>query len=645
MENKMKLNVKSEIGRLTKVLIHSPDGGIGNIPPSKLHDWLYDDIIDVEKTQREHKIFVELLLLFLDSEKLYNEDGKYKKTFEANPEKDDYFGIDYKNSNVLDTQFVLQKLFEEFKGEAKDLIESICSIEDVHPFRKEDVKALIDNGKYADAVKTLLTGKLEYQLKVKVNDKELVELKGEDVSYIFPPIPNFIFTRDIGVTLGEYLLITKPKFYIRKREVILLRFIAENYLFKPKSEEEKDKQGRVKIIEISNDDEFFQLEESLQKEKCVNYEGGDFMMISENHLLIGCSERTSPYAIEKLVYRLFWKGTGINTISVIKISEKRSQMHIDTVLSHVGKDCWVMYAPLSEVWKEEQEKKPWREKPYIDELLQKSENQIEKEEDVSIFQFYLNCEGLKHKTKYNGSSDNEVEVRKVAKDKFKKVNFLLRADKEGNYSNPCGSNYKRQPKGLEDLLKQISVHEYGAEEDKVKIIYSGGGETPYMEREQYTDACNLLILKEGVAVGYDRNLHTAKDFHETMVGKCKEDGSRKHPSELSTKYKYDGNEIKKEDDELAVFLKAKNEVSKLNEFLEKKNVGCDFKTENVYVFHAEDLLSFVKEKNVPQCEIGKLTEAIQNALILIPSDELSRARGGSHCMSMPLFREKVKLWK
>ncbi|MGG2382945.1 arginine deiminase family protein [Salmonella enterica] len=32
---------------------------------------------------------------------------------------------------------------------------------------------------------------------------------------------------------------------------------------------------------------------------------------------------------------------------------------------------------------------------------------------------------------------------------------------------------------------------------------------------------------------------------------------------------------------------------------------------------------------------------MQDTLILLPSAELSRARGGSHCMSMPLLRAQM----
>ncbi|TAD98395.1 MAG: hypothetical protein EAZ97_10975, partial [Bacteroidetes bacterium] len=34
-------------------------------------------------------------------------------------------------------------------------------------------------------------------------------------------------------------------------------------------------------------------------------------------------------------------------------------------------------------------------------------------------------------------------------------------------------------------------------------------------------------------------------------------------------------------------------------------------------------------------------ETLTNTLIMLPSAELSRARGGSHCMSMPLLRANL----
>src|SRR5688572_25396036 len=64
---------------------------------------------------------------------------------------------------------------------------------------------------------------------------------------------------------------------------------------------------------------------------------------------------------------------------------------------------------------------------------------------------------------------------------------------------------------LEELLVDISKNDLKCE-DKVKFIYSGNNEFPYDSREQWTDSCNLLALKEGVVLGYDRNDKTLEAF-------------------------------------------------------------------------------------------------------------------------------------
>ena len=59
-----------------------------------------------------------------------------------------------------------------------------------------------------------------------------------------------------------------------------------------------------------------------------------------------------------------------------------------------------------------------------------------------------------------------------------------------------------------------------------------------------------------------------------------------------------------------------------------------FKDGGFTVIHAEDLIG--------RLEKGELDpDALENTLILMPSAELSRARGGFHCMSMPLLRDAL----
>lgn len=122
---------------------------------------------------------------------------------------------------------------------------------------------------------------------------------------------------------------------------------------------------------------------------------------------------------------------------------------------------------------------------------------------------------------------------------------------------------------LEELLIDISQNDLECE-GKVKFIYSGNNQFPFDTREQWTDSCNLLALKEGVVLGYDRNDKTVEAFREA----------------------------------------------------------------GFTIVHVKELLDqFEKEEATP--------DELEDTLILIPSAELSRARGGFHCMSMPLLREDL----
>ena len=47
------LMVTSEIGALRRVLVHTPDSGLGKVVPSKAQDWLFADIVHLDATRRK----------------------------------------------------------------------------------------------------------------------------------------------------------------------------------------------------------------------------------------------------------------------------------------------------------------------------------------------------------------------------------------------------------------------------------------------------------------------------------------------------------------------------------------------------------------------------------------------------------------
>jgi len=71
-------------------------------------------------------------------------------------------------------------------------------------------------------------------------------------------------------------------------------------------------------------------------------------------------------------------------------------------------------------------------------------------------------------------------------------------------------------------------------------------------------------------------------------------------------------------------------------------VGYDRNPKTLAAFEKAGFKVISSQNFIDQWVKGKInTDEITDTFITIPSSELSRARGGSHCMSMPLNRAEV----
>ncbi|TAE02591.1 MAG: amidinotransferase, partial [Bacteroidetes bacterium] len=461
----MMIHVNTEIGTLKRLIIHSPDSGLGRVVPSKAQDWLFEDIVHLDTVRgKEYDYYVKILLYFLDPEKVR---GKLKEIDDpANnrafykPGNEKYFNSD----KVMDIQDLLQHVLshQELRHE---IIASICALENCSFAIQKVLKEL----PLLDLARTLISGSLPNR------------------QMIFAPIPNLIFTRDIGIVINDHILLNKPAKPARYREALLARYVFYYHKYFGDVQD--------KVVAVTDDDLFFLFDEDERKQKVTTLEGGDIMMVAPNNLLVGVSERTTPNAIEKVIKDLF-KRNVVEKVSVVKIPAKRDFMHIDTVFTQVKRNMWVLYGRFS---KRNREEASFYDKFYADRC----------KDDVKILQF------------------------------------------QNGREKPIRFDY------IEDLLDSISRDDLKSRE-RTEIIYSGGDEFPFSQREQWTDSCNLLALKEGVVIGYDRNDKTADVFRE----------------------------------------------------------------KGFLVIRAEDLLN--------KFEANELSpETLTNTLIMLPSAELSRARGGS----------------
>ena len=476
-DDDFKIEVSSEIGTLRSLLIHSPDSGLGKVVPSKAQDWLFEDIIHLETIRKnEYDYYVKLLLYFLDPGKIK---GKLKET-DLPENKRTFYKPDHKNFHssckVIEIQTLLENILQN-ADTRKKLVAAVCAIESCN-YR---LQHKLTDTKPVELAKIMISG----------------SLNGEEM--IFAPIPNLIFSRDIGVAVNNYILLNKPAKKARARETLLARYIFFNHpLFSP---------YRDNILEIPETVQHF-LRPGEDHDEKTTLEGGDVMMVSPQHLIIGCSERTSVSGANEAI-KLLFENKVVKKVTIVKIPHKRDYMHIDTIFTQVKRNVWVLLRSLSA-----------------------TEAHITKQEPAAWF------------------SD------KKNKDRAEIVQF-----EKGKKPTTFDS--------IEELLSDISENDLKSKK-KTKFIYSGDNEFPFDAREQWTDSCNLLALKEGVVLGYDRN---------------------------------------------------------------DKTIGA-FKRHGFDVIEVKELLwQFENGEADPQ--------KMKDTLILMPSSELSRARGGFHCMSMPLQRDGV----
>jgi arginine deiminase len=74
-------------------------------------------------------------------------------------------------------------------------------------------------------------------------------------------------------------------------------------------------------------------------------EGGDILVIGNRALLVGMGERTTHQGVEALARRLFDAGV-LDTLVAVELPKVRAYMHLDTVLTQVDHDAFVVYPGL-----------------------------------------------------------------------------------------------------------------------------------------------------------------------------------------------------------------------------------------------------------------------------------------------------------
>ena len=180
-ENRIKINVSSEIGRLDAVLLHPPGAEVENMTPRNVQRALYSDILNLSIAREEYRQLQGVLSKVAD---VYIMDDLLAKVLD-NPES------------------------------RTGLLQRICVSEDA-----TDYYGLLLDMPSRTLAKVLIEG-----LPARI-DTLTAFLKNE--YYALYPLYNFYFTRDAAVTIGGSALVCRMANKVRMRESYIMDAICRS---------------------------------------------------------------------------------------------------------------------------------------------------------------------------------------------------------------------------------------------------------------------------------------------------------------------------------------------------------------------------------------------------------------------------------
>ena len=285
--NNLAINVYSEIGKLKKVLLHRPGRELENLMPEYLDRLLFDDIPYLEIAQQEHDAFTNI----------FKENG---------------IEVVYLEDLVVESLInydVKLKFINEYIEEAgiKEDRETGILKEYFLSFSSE---------------KEMVFKMMEGIRKSEINDYRgpgLADFLSNQYPFIVDPMPNLYFTRDPFAAVGNGVSIHRMLTATRNRETLFGKYIFNyNPIYK----------GTKLFYDRTED---------------YSLEGGDILVLNEETIAVGISQRTNPNAIEKFANLVLTEESSFKKVLAIDIPKTRAFMHLDTVFTMVDYDKFTIH--------------------------------------------------------------------------------------------------------------------------------------------------------------------------------------------------------------------------------------------------------------------------------------------------------------
>ncbi len=278
------MNVQSEIAPLKKVILHRPEISLRRLTPSNCHKFLFDDVLWPERAASEHDFFVKIL-------KAYGVEV--------------YLVADLLTATLADV------------AAKASLIQKVLYLYYHQSPAEQRLTEFLSDLSPEQLVNYIIGG-------LTINDigKDKLGLVSKTLAadqFILPPLPNQLFTRDASCWIGKGVALNAMKYFARKGETAIFATI---YKYHPMF-----KNTKFSVWYNASD----------MSNQLPSIEGGDVLVINEETILIGLSQRTTAAAIESLAEKLF-AANQVKQVIAVDIPNARASMHLDTVMTMLDQD-------------------------------------------------------------------------------------------------------------------------------------------------------------------------------------------------------------------------------------------------------------------------------------------------------------------
>jgi len=295
-------HVGSEIGRLRKVLVHRPDLSLERLTPSNVRDLLFDGVPWVRRAREQHDLFVDHL-------------------------RDRGVEV-YLLRNLLSETLTLSE------AARFEIVQHVVTEWTVGASLRDEIRAYLLEMNPDDLATHLIGGLERSEMEGLDLSGSLMARAGPDPSFVLPPLPNSLFTRDSSSWIYNGVTLNPMYFPVRRLETANVELIYRNHPLFTDAD-----------FEIWHSHDQRSGDAHLEDFGRASLEGGDVMPIGNGAVLLGISERTTARMVELFVKRLFEAGA-VERVIACDIGQDRAHMHLDTVVTMLDVDAVTIYPPV-----------------------------------------------------------------------------------------------------------------------------------------------------------------------------------------------------------------------------------------------------------------------------------------------------------